>query len=1825
MAQRIADYLADYKVRLTDDLDPPILEATFDTGTGVEGSTRYEYAASYKTIVGETTLSETAIVINGNVSLSGFNRIFLNIGSAPSLATHVRFWKNLFTYITSAVRANSTAYLEGDYVVLSNPNILRYQCTTGGTTASSLPSGFPTVVGETITDGTAVWTCVTNQSNNWRLLSEVAASTGRMYDTGAITPTAVAIPTENTSGRPDVIAIMPKPATFHQRQSWSDLMSLVSDMVQDIGDITHKNGDVKEGCKEYFISGTTWGFTSGRVYFLGRYVSVPAGEITLVGTGTEKVGLSVTPVYSTPSDDTVQRCAADEGCDPMYASTGPDWLYLSLSWVKDQDGQLDIKEFYNNSPKKETLAPERSEMDVYFADKIRDFAGEFVVDKFPLEVQTNPDSSKLTLKIKRGIAYPNGYKTVIEGSRDLTFDKARETRSVNASILGQFSAVGAVNEWKYWGAATVVALNEIRVPSVINNCRYECTSRTNNNGYKTANAEPIWPTTENETVVDGDITWTCLGNSYDMSGKSLSVTCGSGGTHVVSFVSNGMTAAAVVAAIENAVNASSSLVDGTASGSILQLRALDAKTLGLTGTALAELGWISGTTLPSGSLVYPIGTGFVATVSDLSYQTEVVLQRTRSTTLSRDYLVENVGSIIGASNTFASCHDGIFDYEINDDFIHDTVNYRDYISFDGVSGTPPTPGNVYFIKCRINYTATKGVRQLVKVSNAQITKTGEDLPDNLSFTGATITRVSDPTITLSLSGSPKDVVRILNVRSDIDETESQYSSYTLISNSTGRGHDTSQVGWAGAGTPGTLGTGQPANSTVYYVDFEMWYHQTEGDFVSADSYDLYERINTYSTLTLRDCIDFRTTSGVLPVPYYNTVLDFTHYLPRIDKLLLDDFGNFYLVKGQAAVKPTIPNDQADRLSIAILRIAPYTYGPSWVTVVSVEPTVIRQDSLRNVLKRLDNLEYWKAVTDLEQEVAFSSVASDAVGIYTNALTGFNKFDLGFNKNGVQHSVALDINKQCLLLPATPDMRELSIDMVNVGQPGYSEGIRKVGNTYMIDYDPVLFLSQPYATESVNCAMDYDYDSYRGTLTLSPSSDSFMDTEQLPTVNIDFDNNLQALIDALVDQGALKLNELIWSNWNTSYTNNIWNTLANTAAGNAYWYDSTTGEYQSGNIVYGWGDRDAAFEAYYAYTPNRDYRGADSRGSTTQRRWRDGVYNSLIPGVNTESLGQSVVSLAMVGQARTKLSDGSDFVIRVEVMNLMPNQDHAITVSGVPVNFVYDTTPTGGTARGSAGDVGHTYQGCATVKADNSGRLTGKFVMPAGITAGNIAIEVFHYSDAETSNASGYFNSAGYTQKTRETTVGIPSYSYCSTPYHEEETRTVYHTYYDPLAQTFVVYDRIRYISQIGVFFRRKHASLPVRLEVRNTVNGQPGPVILASSIKESSAVTVSEKATEETVFTLDSVIGYSKDAEFSLVLFPALNNTDYEAWTAKVGGTDVSTGVMVTGQTNDGVLFHSPNNRVWEPMTKQDLKFNLYESNFRDNSAFIFERLSGVRAAAFVTAVDEFCGAGTDIKWFYSVDGLGTTDLDKEWHPFYPNVDTYMQSIVTNSDEIHVDLKAMVTSLGGSYQMLSPYSGIVFMLHKSSGWAVMPNEDYPDPLDYPNTVKCYLDLDTDITGPLGAQTVRSVTPYYSHDDGETLIEIEQDTAYEAVIQADPYYKYLFSTPVPATIETVVGNGSSVIVTATNHKFKDNAKVMLGSVSGFSAVNNVAYIVGDATSNTFKLYHPDTREAIALTGSGTGGTVEMTDISRLRGFLKFETGNQVRTPRVMNIAFVTSRV
>jgi hypothetical protein len=1711
MANSILDFLSDYKVRVTDLLDPPVVTATVE---GTAGTTAYTYKASFVTLVGQSLCSDDVIVTTGNATLNGFNKIKLSVLNIPESVTYVRYWK----YVDST----------------------------------------------------------------WVKFGDVTRAVGQIYDTGQST-TSATVPTENTSGRPGVIAVGLKPGQLRQRITDMDLQAIMFRKDQALWDTIFRDGDIESGCIETQITGATrqneteyevgdvitittdsqfryrctsagtsnatdpgswpttveatktdgdvewttfcdYDFTAGKAYLFGILVDVPSGTVNLTGSGTEVVGLTVTPIFSTADDDIVQRAGIDERCPAEAANTGPDWVYLELTWGVDVVGQVPVKEFLDGVAKEVTLPTERSALEVALADRTYDVSGSFVVENFPMSIVDHPtDATKLQLKIGTGTAYPNGFKTRFEGTRFIDFNKARDTKAVNESSTDIFLSTG------------------------------------------------------------GDCVGT-VAETFNVNGKSLKFKVGSGAYHTVALTGTTETAASVGAQIaaDLVSNSYPDILDYVAAGGYLQLKAENGKSLEISAPASNDaapiLGLAAGTYPAEGTRIYQLNNYYIKTVTDMSYKTDTVINITRSNVSDYD-AVENLSTIVGIAATSVDCHDGKYGYSASVDYQRSVVEGVGVCIDWSLGGSEPVGGSTYYARVKQTYEPTKGIRQLCRAVDVPITKGAEDGQDNLTWTGAaSITRTAinpstgDPYGTsVTLSGAASDVIEIVQISNTAGQSVDQYTAYALLKNSTALAHNTSQVDWSAAGTPGTTGGGQPIGSGTYYVTFDFWYHVTEGDFVCADSYDSYTDIEVYSNIYLRDCLDFRTL-GTWPGYGEDPGFDYEHYLSRIDKLTIDDNANFRLVTGVPGLNPITPPDQSRVLSLSVVRIPPYTYDKSNVSVVSLEPIRITQAGIQRMQERIERLEYWNTINDLEKEVSNKalyglvggeSVVAEKQGVFTDALTGFSKIDLGFLEGGISHTAAIDRFERCLQLPASQDLQVIEVDLDN------SVHVRQTANSIMLDYQPEVFMEQLKAGITVNGATDYTYENYYGHLKITPETDVFVDEAQLPQLNIDFDDNLAPLVNAI---NPLLANNVNWDSWNTTGVSS----------------STTTENLQTFSGVF-----TAAWRQMVTTTTN-----------TSQTR--TGTMQQLIPGSIQQDLGNRVVDLSLQGMMR------SGVTISCDVVGLLPNVDHAVTMNGIACDLVYDATPVN-----ASGGVGtHTYNGKTTVTASNTGTLTATFLVPSNIPIGNAIIQIFYYSAPDISTAAASYYTAGFRQSNQNTVIGVSSPLLLSSNVSENriisdvsgEERFI--GTIDPLAQTFIVRGDITYISAVGLFFSSKSATAGYTVQIRNVVNGYPGSQIYSSTTLLPVNIDVSDDSSVETVFTFDHVLGFAPNNEYCFVGIPSGYNTEYNLYAAELGTVDFLTAERIITQSTsaDGVLLHSPNARAWDPWTKRDLKYKIYKSNFENDCQIVWKELTGVQASVLVLAVEEFIAPGTNVAWSYSLDS-GVT-----WTSFNPGIDTDLGSIITK-----VQLRIDVTSLGGNYQIIDKFAGILLLYHDATANYVGNDQIFTDALNYPNKVTCSFDLDADGTNGDG---ITSVTPKFSIDDGETWVELGIKEGYIPVALDDPWYSYEFETPDEATV-TGATNAEPIEITSAAHGFKDGAVVVVDSVGGNTNANGT-WVVTNATTNTFELY---TSLGVASVGNSnftTGGTVTMAEFSQLRPLIYLETSNRARTPRVRNIGFIASR-
>ena len=1527
-------------------------------------------------------------------------------------------------------------------------------------------------------------------SGVYKLLGETLPAVKVLDDSGQALSASVLAPITDTSGRPNWVALLFHHGRYLQRQELVDLQWLLMRGIKNIGDTLMKNGDIINGCAEQFVSGTTWNFTEGKVYLDGQQINVPAGQVTLTGTGTEVVGILVTPHVVTSDDDPVIR-NQDEEVDLAYAQRGADRLTFDVSWVVDTAGQVNIRTFLDGQPLVRVFTTERSELQKEMARRTYDVSGNFVVTKFPAKMtEHDSDADKLYCVMGPGKAYVQGVEIATVAPQKVEVPKARVTKSVNESIIDAYSTTGG---------------------SVIGTA------------------------TEN----------------FDVDGLNVKLMIGSGNSHTVALSGNGQTAAQVATQIENSVNAyptSVDLVSCQGVGGKLQITAASGKSLAIMAVAsdaYTALGLTVGVYQPTGQRIYQINDAFIKSVSDVSYLTEVVEAVTHNGGTGIDLLGnDNVHLIYGASNTEADAHDGKYDFVLNVDF----VKNGNSIDFAALGGSDPANGATIYVKYSYSKVAVKGTRVRVRVTDAQIVKGAEDSADNIVFTGATsAAEVISGNPVAGLSGSASNVIRILRVNNSPAQSQTEYTSHALLKNDTALGFSTSQVDWSAAGAQGSTPLGQPTTGATYYVTFEYWKVVTEGDYVAADSYlNDYEEIEKApnGTWELRDCMDFRT-SGAKPIPEESPGLDYEYYLSRVDKIALKSDGYFIRISGSPALNPVQPKDQSGPLNILLVTVPPYTYQPSDVVIETLEIQRVTQWGLNEMKLDIDRLKYYQALFAVQQAAVSNPAASEAKGIFTDSLVGQKNGDVAFDKNGVAFTAAVDPTEQCLRLPVSEDGQTITIN------EAASTGFARVGKLLVFDYDPYTYTSQLKASGIMN-VNPHNVFGWIGTMSIDPESDFWTDTTQIPALDTNYDDQMAALA-AIDAENAERARQITWGAWRMT-----WDHSGGFAARDA-----------SRPVMHN------GVPMYMQWLDTSSVAGSSIRPNAA--RERTGTYSSLVPDRTLVEVGDRVVDVTALPYMRA-------ITINCVAKSLMPNEEFGCEIDGVAV----DITPTGTTSSG----VG-SYKGKTTVVSNAAGAASYSFVVPEGITVGQKAIKCVKADNPEESYAISVFSSHGFLETHQKLLEGVISV----TERDEVVTQNQWH-YGDPLAQTFAVASGIVWLSAVKLYFQSKDANLPITVEIRETLNGYPTRKVIQTCTLDPSAVNVSDDASVATTFTFPNIVGY-QPGEYCFVVIT--NCQTYNVWYAGLGETDIKSGELIRQQPHDGVLFTSPNDSYWEGEVEKDLMFEVLSANFENNCQVVFNDITGVEASMLIVAITQYMPEGCNMLWFYSLDN------GSNWIPFLAGIDTELGSIATS-----VKLRCDITGSGGTFQISESGAGIILLLNKLTADYIGYNAQFDSTCD---TVTLIADLSTDGVNGSG---VRSITPYYTVDDGETWCMLKPPSGYFPIAVGDgTYSEWKFQTASEATI-TDATNATPIVVTAPGHLRTDNEIVDITNVVGNTAANGT-FRVANATDDTFELVNPDTGADIAGNGGYvSGGTIVTSAFSQCRMRINLATSNKAVTPKVQQI-------
>jgi hypothetical protein len=824
--------------------------------------------------------------------------------------------------------------------------------------------------------------------------------------------------------------------------------------------------------------------------------------------------------------------------------------------------------------------------------------------------------------------------------------------------------------------------------------------------------------------------------------------------------------------------------------------------------------------------------------------------------------------------------------------------------------------------------------------------------------------------------------------------------------------------------------GTPPGATDYLLIVYNYFTHTNNGFASVGSYSIpYEQIPTYTnfagvTLSLADCVDFRPrradnattlTNGQIPDPDVQFQTDYSYYVGRIDRITANASKSFSVKEGIPATIPKVPTEEQDGMTLYIVEVPPYTESLSDITVKYVENKRYTMRDIGNIEKRVENLEYYTQLSLLEKQAKDESITDSSNfekfknGFFVDSFSTNNSLDnsedgsawskqiWGWwnNRDGAVNtwnkgasrsyssSVADSLNSDyhAAMDPLNSELRAEAF--TSFGNFSFTTGTNTVksGDLVSLDFTEKTFISNNVASKSVNIN-PFDVIAFNGSVTLSPSSDQWVETKVLPVVNKIVDVKLPdapARSERVSTGGSG--NRFAVSSTTTRTVTNVVGQQTSTLGSSVV--DVQYIPYARARNIIGVGSKFKPKARLYPFFENISF--SNFVKPLTLIETSDNV-GGLFSGSTQETV-----------QFRTGSISGT-VVATAQVAIYSPPKTNDPTKRLLSVFNITGTIPstgfvTAGTKSATVNSV-VSYAFGSSLIPDENGLLGFELNLPANtIKTGLRTLRLIDNIDnqqqgSQSAGEANYF-AQGTLQSKQETLLTTRSIQ-------NQKITTVTGRYYDPLAQTFNVDSIFNpsgvHVTSVDIYFRTKSDTIPVSLELTRTVNGFPESIIttipFAVVVKNPEDVSVSENGTVATRFTFPSPI-HLVPGEYALAL--KSNTQDYEVFVSEMGRTDLITKQIIAKQPAMGVLFKSQNGSTWSAFQEEDLKFNLNIAQFASSGVAEFEidDIEEFRYSYLNMRTSNIVPSDTSISFSYKSLNPGTPSdiMDSDYIPLTTNVD----------------------------------------------------------------------------------------------------------------------------------------------------------------------------------------------------------------------------------------------
>jgi hypothetical protein len=337
-----------------------------------------------------------------------------------------------------------------------------------------------------------------------------------------------------------------------------------------------------------------------------------------------------------------------------------------------------------------------------------------------------------------------------------------------------------------------------------------------------------------------------------------------------------------------------------------------------------------------------------------------------------------------------------------------------------------------------------------------------------------------------------------------------------------------------------------------------------------------------SVYQLRDVLDFRpvradatagsgsavvfdvnpaTTGPKIPKIGEDVIVDYSYYLPRIDKVILDKSQEFQVVKGVSQLDPPVPKDTDTGMTIYVLRNPPYVANTSDIDMQYINNRRYTMRDIGGIEQRVKNLEYYTSLSLLEQNALSKqdltmrdseNLLRFKNGIIVDSFTGTSVVDVLHPDYTERPLYSIDPVARELRPSFNVAAYTLEFDSAN------SSGFDKFGPIVSSASSDQIMINQPKSSKFINLN-PFNVINYLGKINLDPPTDFWVDTETRPEVIVNIGGDLDAW-QLLANNAALTE----WESWSRVSGREIWSDTNLTTsvvdqrfAGRVGWQRSTT--------------------------------------------------------------------------------------------------------------------------------------------------------------------------------------------------------------------------------------------------------------------------------------------------------------------------------------------------------------------------------------------------------------------------------------------------------------------------------------------------------------------------------------------------------------------------------------------------------------------------------------------------------------------------------------------